>query len=382
MTKVADIVIIGGGISGTAIGYFLVKNGAKNVLILERDFLTAGATGRCGAGIRQQWGSEMNCLLTQFSCNFFENAAEELGCLDDIEFHQGGYMLLVANQEELIQTKKNITLQNSLGISSKLLDINQAIELAPILNNNRFLAAAYHHRDGHLNPFKTTQAFADAFTRLGGHIYTDTSVVGIKTESDRIIGVDTTQGFIATPVVVNAAGGFTNTIASFVNQSLPLYAERHNILVTEPVDDMLSTMVMSLSLNFYCQQVPHGSFVMGRSCADQPRDLRVTADSSFPENMAKTITSIMPSLKNLRMLRQWAGLYNMSPDKHPIYDELPGVKGFYVAAGFSGHGFMLGPATGQIMAEIILGLKPTLPWNKLGVKRFETGELIAESSVV
>ena len=382
MKSTADIVIIGGGISGVSIGYFLVKNGAKNVVILERDFLTAGATGRCGAGIRQQWGSEINCVLTQFSCNFFENAVEELGYTDDVEFQQGGYMLLVANQDELTQTKKNIALQNNLGINSRLLDTQQASQLAPILDKNSIIAAAYHDKDGHLNPFKTTQAFAGAFTRLGGHIYTETTVVGIKAENGRITGVDTNRGHIATPVVVNAAGGYTGMIATHVGANLPLYAERHNILVTEPVEPILSTMVMSLSLNFYCQQVPHGSFVMGRSCPNQPRDLRITADSTFPENMAKTVTSIMPKLKNLRMLRQWAGLYNMSPDKHPIYDELPGVKGFYIAAGFSGHGFMLGPATGQIMAEVILGLKPTLPWGRLGLKRFEQGELILESSVV
>jgi len=382
MINKADIVIIGGGISGTAIGYFLLKHGAKNVVILERDFLSAGATGRCGAGIRQQWGSDINCILTQFSSDFFENAEEELNYPDSIEFHQGGYMLLVSNEDELIQTKKNISLQNSLGIGSKLLDIDQALEIAPILNKNNIIAAAYHSKDGHLNPFKTTQAFADAFIRLGGKICINTTVNAIATQNNKVIGIDTSQGHIATPCIINAAGGHTNHLSSMIGVDLPLYAERHNILVTEPVEPLLSTMVMSLSLNFYCQQVPHGSFVMGRSCINQPRDLRMTADSTFLENMASTITTVMPVLKNLKMLRQWAGLYNMSPDKHPIYGQVPGVSGFFVAAGFSGHGFMLGPATGQIMAEIVLGLTPTLPWERLGLSRFDNDELILESSVV
>ena len=163
---------------------------------------------------------------------------------------------------------------------------------------------------------------------------------------------------------------------------MPLYSERHNILVTEPVERVLEPMLMSFSLNFYCQQTPHGSFIMGRNCPNQPQDLRITADSNFPVAMAQTITTIIPKIKNLRMLRQWAGLYNMSPDKHPIYDQIPGVNGLYVAAGFSGHGFMMAPSTGQSMAELILGLTPTLPWDKLGFARFDTGELLVEPSVV
>ena len=382
MTKTADIIIIGGGISGVTIGYFLLKHGAKNVVILERDYIASGATGRCGAGIRQQWGSEINCVMTRYSCDFFENAHEELAYPGGIEFHQGGYLLLITTKKELEQTKKNITLQNSLGIESRLLTIAETKKLVPHLNTEVLLGAAYHHRDGHLNPFKTTQAFANAFTTLGGTICTNITVTGITTKNGRVSGVDTTAGHIASPCVVNAAGGYTQGLAALAGVDLPLYSERHNILITEPVEPILSTMLMSFSLNFYCQQVPHGSFIMGRTCDNQPRDLRITADSSFPELMAKTITAVMPAAKNLRMLRQWAGLYNMSPDKHPIYDEAPELPGFYVAAGYSGHGFMLGPATGQSMAELILGLTPSLPWGKLGVKRFTEGGLVLEPSVV
>jgi len=382
MTKTADIVIIGGGISGVAIGYFLLKNGAKNVVILERDYLTAGSTGRCGAGIRQQWGSDVNCIMTQFSCNFFENAQEELCYPGGIEFHQGGYLFLITKKNELTQALKNITLQNSLGIESRLLGISEAKDIVPILNTENLLAATFHKRDGHLNPFKTTHAFANAFTRLGGKIYTNTTVTGITKENGRVSGVDTSIGHISTPCVVNAAGGHTQEIAALAGVGLPLYTERRNILVTEPVGPVLPTMVMSISLNFYCQQVPHGSFIMGRACDNQPQDMRVTADSAFPEAMAGTVTSVMPALKNLRMLRQWAGAYNMSPDKHPIYSEAPGLPGLYIAAGFSGHGFMLGPATGQCMAELILGLKPTLPWDRLNATRFEEGGLVLEPSVV
>ncbi|MCL2573845.1 MAG: FAD-binding oxidoreductase [Defluviitaleaceae bacterium] len=385
MKNTADYVIIGGGISGVTVGYFLIKHGAKNVVILERDYLTAGATGRCGAGIRQQWGTELNCLTAKYSCEFFENAKEELKYDDaiDIEFHQGGYLLLISTEKELEQTKKNIALQNNLGIASRLLDKSEIKQIAPALSMDGLLAGAFHQKDGHLNPFHTTQAFAQAFKRMGGIIHTNTYVTGITTTGGRVTGVDTTQGHISTDCIINAAGGYSQQVAQMVGVELPLYSERHNILVTEPVERALNPVIMSFSLNFYCQQVPHGSFIMGRTCDNQPRDLRTTADSEFPVHMARSITKAMPSLKKLRMLRQWAGLYNMSPDKCPIYSGTPELAGFYTAAGFSGRGFMLAPATGQSMTEMILGLEPTLPWQRLGLSRFEEGgELILEPSVV
>jgi len=229
----------------------------------------------------------------------------------------------------------------------------------------------------------TTHAFANAFKKLGGKIYTNTTVKGIPTNNGSVSGVNTNNGYISTKIVVNAGGGYTQEIAKMVGTELPFFSERHNILVTEPVEPILNTMLMSFSLNFYCQQTPHGSFIMGRTCDNQPLDLRVSSDSSFLENMSKTITAVMPRLNNLRILRQWAGLYNMSPDRHPVYDEAPEVKGFYSAGGFSGHGFMLAPATGQCMTELILGLPPTLSWQKLNISRFNNPtELLIEPSVV
>ena len=384
MKGTADIVIIGGGISGVSTGYFLLKNGAKNVVILERNYLTSGATGRCGAGIRQQWGSEINCVLSKFSCEFFENADYELKFPGGIEFHQGGYLMLISTEKELEQTKKNVRLQNSLGINSRMLDVNEAKVIAPLIDANILLGAAYYEKDGHLNPFRTTLAFAEAFKKLGGEIYTGVNVNEIFKAKNRVSGVGTNKGDISAPVVVSCVAGYTQQIAKMAGVTIPVYSERHNILVTEPVESALTTMLMGFSLNFYCQQTPdHGSFIMGRTCKNQPTDLRVTSDSSFLEEMSKTIIKVMPKLKDLRILRQWAGLYNMSPDKHQICDEFKELPGLYVAAGFSGHGFMMSPATGVSMAEMILGLPATLPWDKLGLRRFEDGgELLVEPSVV
>ena len=382
MIKTADVVIIGGGISGCAIAYNLAKKGVKNVVVIEKNYLASGATGRCGAGIRQQWGTEMNCRISKLSNDFFENANEELAYDADIEFKQGGYLIVSSTQKEHEQFKKNIALQNSLGIHSKLLTLKEAQEIVPFLNTDGLISAAFHQKDGHLNPFHTTQAFADAAKRLGAKIYTYTEVTGIIVEKGKIKGVITNKGNIATNIVVNAAGGYSQLIGNMVEVDLPVYSERHQILVTEPIEPILGPMVMSFSLNLYCQQVPHGGIIMGRGDEGEPRDLRITSGWHFLEEMTKTITKILPPLKNVRLLRQWAGLYNMTEDRHPIYGPIDEVEGFYLAIGYSGHGFMFGPATGLLMAECILGEEPTISIDMLRLNRFKTRELIFEPSVV
>lgn len=382
MMKTADVVIVGGGISGCATAYYLAKKGVRNVLLIEKGYLASGATGRCGAGIRQQWGTELNCLISKHSCEFFEHAKEELEYEGDVEFKQGGYLLLASTQKEHDQFIKNIELQNRLGIQSKLLTLDEAKEIVPFLNTEGLVSAAFHQKDGHLNPFHTTQAFADAAKRLGATIMTHTEVTGLVVENGKIKGVRTNKGDVATPVVLNAAGGYSQIVAAMAGVDLPVYSERHQILVTEPVEEIMHPMVMSFSLNIYCQQVPHGGILMGRGDEHEPRDLRTSSSWQFLEEMALCATKLLPPLRDARVLRQWAGLYNMSPDRQPIYGPVDGVEGFYVAAGYSGHGFMFGPATGLILSEYILGEPLTLPVESLKLSRFKEGKLIFEPSVV
>jgi sarcosine oxidase, subunit beta len=382
MRQTADVVIIGGGISGAASAYYLAKKGVRNIVLLERGYITGGATGRCGAGIRQQWGTEMNCLIAKHSCEVFEHAQEELEYPHDIEFKQGGYLLLASTERELEQFRKNVALQNSLDIQSRLLTLQEAQEIVPILHTEGLTGAAYHHKDGHLNPFHATMAYIQAARRLGVDVETYTEVLDIEVEQGRIQKVCTSRGDIAAPVVVNAAGGWSQQVAAMAGVDLPLYSKRHEILVTEPVDPILEPMVISFSLNFYCQQVPHGGLVMGMGDDNAPRDLRQTSSWQFLEEVLTRVTRVLPPLKDVRVLRQWAGLYNMSPDRQPIYGPVDEVAGLYIAAGFSGHGFMFGPSTGLIIAEYILGEELTLPVKPLILNRFKEGRLIIEPSVV
>lgn len=382
MNKTASVVIIGGGISGASIAYNLAKKGVKDIIVVEKKFLASGSTGRCGAGIRMQWGTEMNCRLSKFSTEFYETANEVLEYEGDIEFKQGGYLIVAGTEKEDAQFKKNVALQNSLGIPTVYLTPKEAKEIIPHMDETKIISATFCQKDGHLNPFHTTQAFANAAERLGVEFMKYTEVTGIKVENGKVIGVQTDKGFISTPIVVNAAGGYSKQIGEMAGVDIPVYAERHQILVTEPVNPVQNPMYMGFSLNVYIQQSPHGSFIMGRSGENEPRDLRITSSWDFTESMAKDCCNLLPLLKDLRVVRQWAGLYCMSPDRQPIYSKADNIEGFYIATGFSGHGFMLGPVTGVVMSEMILGEKPSLPIEKLGLDRFEKGELLFEPSVV
>jgi sarcosine oxidase subunit beta len=382
MTKTAEVVIIGGGISGCSIAYNLAKKGVRDVVLIERNYLASGSTGRCGAGIRTQWGTEMNCQLAKYSVEFYESAVEELEYEGDIEFKQGGYLLVATTPREEDQFRRNVALQRRMGIPSRLLTPAEAKQTVPCLDERRFTLAAFCQKDGHLNPFHTTQAFANAARRLGATILLGTRVTGIRTRDGRIEGVETDRGFIATRVVVNAAGGYSAEIGRMADVDVPVVPERHHILVTEPVEPMLDPMVMSFSLNIYCQQTPHGSFIMGRGDDSEPHDGRITSSWSFLEEMARTCCRLLPPLGRLSVLRQWAGLYENSPDRQPIYGPADALEGFYLACGFSGHGFMFAPATGRIVCEQILGEKSRWDVEKLSPDRFARGELMFEPSVV
>ena len=382
MQRAAEVVVIGGGINGVSTAYNLASLGCRDVVLIEKEYLASGSTGRCGAGVREQWGTEMNCRLAQASIGMFEHLNEELEYDDDIEFKQKGYLILAHTEKEFEQFQKNVALQNSLGIPSEMVAPERAREIVPLLNTDGLLAATYCPKDGHINPFKTVHAYARAARRLGARIEMYTTVTGIKREGDRVTGVFTDRGEIAAPVVVNTAGAYADPIGRMVGLDLPVCPERHQILVTEPVRPAQDPMVMSFSRRFYCQQTPHGSFVMGMGDPDEPKDFDTGHTRKFLEEMSRTIAFHLPPVAGLKVVRQWAGLYENSPDRQPIIGGTPGVVGFYMAIGFSGHGFMLGPMAGKVLAEMILGLPTSLGVNMLDLGRFDRGELIIEPSVV
>jgi sarcosine oxidase subunit beta len=380
MTETADVAIIGGGISGCSIAYHLAKQGCKKIVVFEKGYLTSGTTGRCAGGIRQQFGTEVNCILGRESLRSFAGLEEELDF--DIEFYQGGYLLLAYTEKEYTQFQKNVLLQQRLGIDARFISAAEAREIVPALNPEGILGATFCPSDGQANPFKSTFAYAQAARRMGVEILTSTQVRGIETRKAKIHAVATNRGKWLTPIVVNAAGPHSAEIGKMVGVELPVYSKRQQFMATEPVEEMCKLFVIAFSRQVSFIQTPHGSILMGGGDPNEPPSFNLNSSWQYPVGFAKKVTRMMPVLKNVRIVRQWSGLYNITPDAQPIYGPHPSVGGFFLAVGFSGHGFMLGPVTGKLTAEWILKGKPSLPVSGLDVGRFERGEWIPEPSVI
>lgn len=383
MQKTANTVIIGGGIIGCAMAYELALRGMRDIVVLEKRYLCSGATGRCGAGVRQQWGMETNAILARDSIKRFEHLNEELDYDMDIEFKQGGYLIVAYSEAEWNQFQKNLLVQHRLGIPSQALTAEEARKIVPYLNKDGLLGATFCATDGHANPFRVVDAYAKAARRLGVTFETHTEATGFKVESGRIKAVQTTKGDIDTPLVINATNAYAPEICKMAGyDSLPVYPERHQILVTEAVEPCQGPMVLSFKYRCYAQQTPHGSFLMGVAHPDEPRDFNTNTSWQFLEDCARQITGILPMLKDLRVVRQWAGLYDVSPDHSPILDEVPGAEGMWVLAGFSGHGFMIAPQTTVLVAQKIMGEACFMPIERFSLDRFRTGALLLEPAAL
>ena len=363
-----NIVIIGAGISGLSIAYHLAKQGEKDIVVLDKGYFTNGATGRCGAGVRQQWATKQNCLLAKKSMEFFEKAHNILE-YDDLELKQEGYLIVATTDDEVKQFKENVKLQNSLGIPTQYLTKQQALEIVPHLNPNAFISATFNQSDGHLNPFKTSEAFYLACKKLGVTFHFYEEVLSIDKKDDVFVVTSNKDSYAATKVV-NAAGGYAYEVGMMVDVELPVYSENHEILATEPIEKFQGPMVMSFSKNIYCQQVPHGAFLMGRSDPTVKKGHDVQSTATFLKEMSKTIMDLLPKIGELRVVRTWGGSYNLSPDRQPIIGKT-NVENYYVACGFSGHGFMLAPMVGLLMSEIMCNKTPSMDVEFLSIDRFK-----------
>jgi sarcosine oxidase subunit beta len=307
---------------------------------------------------------------------------EELEYRGDIDLTQTGYLLVAYSDRQWEQFQKNVTLQKEFGLEVDTLSPEQAQEVVPCLNTEGLVGATFCPTDGFCNPFHVTQAYAEAARRLGVEIETYTRVESIETKAGQIKAVLTDRGRIETPVVVDAAGGWSQDIARMAGLEIPSYSERHQVMITEPVDPLFRPMVMSFQHGFYTQQTPHGSIIIGMGEPNEPQGVNMASSWEFLHKMSQLITWALPPLKNARVVRQWAGVYNMTPDRTPILGPHPDLKGFYMALGFSGHGFMISPMVGILLAESILGLPSSLPMEPLGIGRFSRGELFVEPAVV
>jgi sarcosine oxidase subunit beta len=270
MKSRAECVIIGGGVVGTAIAYYLAKNGMTDTVLVEAEYLSCGATGRCGGGIRQQWSTEANTQLAIESVRVFSTLEDELDA--DIEFLQGGYLVLAYTEEDETQFLSNVELQQRLGLDVVTLSPAEiTARVVPELNTDGVRMATYCPSDASANPFLTTLAYANAARRLGVEVELFNPVSRVLTERGRVTGVETSRGTISAPIVVNVAGCHSVPIAATAGVELPITPLRRQILVTEPLERFFDPMVISFSFGIYFRQAKHGSIIGGFQHDVEPR---------------------------------------------------------------------------------------------------------------
>jgi len=381
MKNKADVVVIGGGVNGCSLAYNLAKRNV-DVVVFEKKYLSSGATGACGAGIRQQWSTRENAELSINSVKIFESLSKELG--EDIELRQGGYLIAIHDDKEMKQAEKNVEMQRSLGLKVDILDPGQINDIVPILDvkGMQAIGATFCPTDGHANPFKTTFAYANAAKRNGAKIYTHTNVINIKLNNKRISEVKTDKGSVKTNTVVNAAGVWSKEIAEMVGVKLPNIPFRKEIMATERFKPMFEAMVISFRDGIYFSQQKEGQIVGGIPIPEERSGYKTIPTFSFMQHMSRTLIRYAPVLKHVNMLRHWTGFYDVTPDARPILGETEKVKGFIQCHGFSGHGFMLSPMVTKLLSDFIVDGKTSDILESLNPNRFKGKKIVKEISVV
>ncbi|MDX2090650.1 MAG: FAD-binding oxidoreductase [Kofleriaceae bacterium] len=367
----AEIVIVGGGVIGLSIAYHLAQRGLTDVVVLERGYLAEGASGRNGGGIRQQWSTEINIRLMQDSVELCRRFAVDLGV--NVWFRQGGYLFLARSANEVARLEKNIALQNRCGVPTRMLEPHEAKDIVPELDLTGIVGASYNPSDGILFPWPFLWGYARQAATRGVKIFTQTSVTGLDQIADGGYVVHTPRGQLRARRVINATGSWSPQLAKLIGVDVPTWPIRHEICSSEPLKPFLRPMVSELASGLYCSQSMRGEIVGGVSLPGHGSTYAMGSTLEFLATYARRLVRLMPVLGDIKVLRQWAGLYDQSPDGNPILGPAPDHPDFFLACGFVGHGFMMAPIVGKLYADWLTGGTPHEIFNRYTLGRFRDG---------
>jgi sarcosine oxidase subunit beta len=363
--EAADVAIIGAGVMGLALAYNLSRLGVGRVVVIDGNYLAWGASGRNGGGVRQQWSTEMNIRLMQESAELCAGFAQEMGI--NVWMRRGGYLFLARTAATRARMEKNVELQNRCDVPTRLISPDEARAIVPQLETEGFEAACYNPTDGIVFPWPFLWGYARAAAKRGVAIHTRTPVTAIERAPDGGYRLSTPRGTVAAARVVCAAGAWSPVVARLVGVTLPDHPVRHEILSTESLKPFLKPMVSVLESGLYFSQSLRGEIVGGISMPEpaghgsEAHQVNLGSRLAFLQTIARALTEVMPVLGDVKVVRQWAGPYDMSPDGNPIVGETPGAPGFYVCCGFQGHGFMMAPVVAKHYALHLAG-KGTHPF--------------------
>lgn len=380
--RTASIVIIGGGVMGASTAYHLARRGVKDIVLLEKeDFFGIGATGRCAGGVRYQFATEVNIRLSLESLPMLERFREEMG--QEVDYRQCGYLFLLTNTEDIATFERNVALQHRLGVMTEWLTGDEIRRRLPLMRLDDVLTGTFHAKDGLCDPNGVVMGYINNASRLGVKTLTGVSVTGIRTTGGRVTAVETEKGVIETPQVVNAAGPWAGLIGQMAGVDIPITPIRRQMLTTTALPEIPADLpfVIDFAQSLYFHREGDG-LLTGMSNPGEVAGFDQNVDPDWELTNLEKAAERLPLLEKAGLASHWAGLYEVTPDAHPVYGKTP-LEGFALVAGFSGHGFMHGPVSGLLMAEILLdGQASTVDVNALDLARFAEGRLIHEYNVV
>jgi sarcosine oxidase subunit beta len=387
----AEVVVIGGGVMGASAAFHLAEAGVHDVLLLERDALASGSTSKAAGGVRAQFSDPVNIVLGARSLEAFARFGTRPGAT--IDLHTVGYLFLLTSPEDVEVYQASVALQNSLGVPTRMLTVGEARRLAPILAMDDVLAASFHAGDGHCAPEAVVQGYVAGARRHGATVLTGVEVTGVQTSSSatgpaQITAVTTTAGTVETATVICCTGPWAARIGAFAGVDLPVTPLRRQILVTEPLPaDLLPLappsmpMTIDAASTFYLHREGPGMLIGMSYTGERPGFDLDLSDDWLPD-LTDAIELRVPRLLDVGVAHGWAGLYEVTPDHNALIGEAAQVSRFLYATGFSGHGFLQGPAVGEVLRDLYLSVEPFVDVAPLSADRFNAGASRREVNIV
>ncbi len=380
LAKSYDVVIIGAGVHGLACAYYLAANhGITNVAVLDKSYMGGGGSGRNTAIIRSNYLTPEGVRFYDRSVVLYQNLAADLNY--NVMFSQRGHLTLAHTDASLRTMNWRAEVNKLQGINSSVIDaaeVGRIVKYLDVSDRPRYpiLGALYHPPGGIIRHDAVNWGYARAADHLGVQIHQQTEVLGIETAGGKVTGVRTNRGAISAPIVVNCTAGWATTISDMVDVKMPLITHPLQAAVTEPVKVFLPSVIVSGSLHVYVSQTDRGELVFGASVDPYP-SYSMRGSLEFTESVASHILELIPSIGSLKVLRQWAGLCDMTPDYSPIMGVTP-VDGFLVDVGWGTYGFKAGPVSGEAMAQLIATGRVPEIISAFDLARFADGRLVGE----